>query len=258
MKKQKVNELTDLIALLDSSLMNGYIIYDRLIQDFPMSKRVLPYSEENALEDLGNIISPWKMAVISLLESKLRRKHYLVSFLHVNKPAGVSKPGFSEKVSNVLLTLQYRLYVLETIIKRLEDQNNLNLRKEISEREYQAGIAYKITYSEHSRDIKLNNIVLCSPDFESENDRFFYFVYANPNRIIPMEELHKGMGGKPNKTISQILRDLKFKGDLKKLFFPVSNNKNVQFINPISKAYLMSEELPNLNFGKLFKVSENE
>lgn len=96
-------------------------------------------------------------------------------------------------------------------------------------------VLYRITYDRHTRNILLNGeYVLRKPDFESENEQFFEYMYSKPGMRVPKSEIERSTKRQLKKRIHQILHDLRFKGELLKLFFIASNN-GAYFRNPITE-----------------------
>lgn len=86
-----------------------------------------------------------------------------------------------------------------------------------------------------SREILLNNLVLARPEFGSENEIVFRYLFDNPNRTVTLDELQKRMGDQPiKKTLHKIVENLGFQGDLKDAFFSVAKD-SILFRNPIRK-----------------------
>ncbi len=110
-------------------------------------------------------------------------------------------------------------------------------------------IAYEVKYSDKVREILINNFLLAKPDFNSENDNVFSYLYRNANRAVKIEELEQHIGGKLKKTIHNILRDLGFTGNFTKTFFSASKN-GVIFRNPITY-----QDLKELGINRL-KIQE--
>ncbi|MFA6047764.1 MAG: hypothetical protein WCV59_02735 [Parcubacteria group bacterium] len=75
---------------------------------------------------------------------------------------------------------------------------------------------------------------LSKPNFESENDHFFNYVFCNPNRLIRRDEIEKNEKATIGKDFHHILNDLGFNNEIRKLFFEVSMNA-VKFRNFIPK-----------------------
>jgi hypothetical protein len=92
---------------------------------------------------------------------------------------------------------------------------------------------YEIKYTT-AREILLNGICLAKPDFNSENDNFFQYVFNRPNQKISIEELKKAVGGDLKKDPHKILQNLGFKGGVRKAFFDVSKD-TICFRNPLRK-----------------------
>lgn len=91
-----------------------------------------------------------------------------------------------------------------------------------------------ITYDH--RKIFINGELLAKPDFDSENERFFSYIYEHPNEKIPLKKIREAIGGF-KKTIHSILAGLGFKGNTRKLFFDASKSA-VIFHNPARKEML--------------------
>lgn len=93
---------------------------------------------------------------------------------------------------------------------------------------------YWIEYTEN-RIIVLNNVfVLSKPDFDSENDLVFSYIFKNPYKEITEREILEIVNKKEIKSFHKILDNLNFSGDIRKLFFDVSRTVIV-FHNPVSK-----------------------
>lgn len=107
----------------------------------------------------------------------------------------------------------------------------------------------RISYSENSREILLNDFFLISkPDFNSENEQVFYYLYRNPNKVITKAEFEENFNGNQTltKDFSKIVENLKFKKDLRKAFFDVSQD-SIKFYNPVSKERLQELGIKNIS-----------
>ena len=105
-----------------------------------------------------------------------------------------------------------------------------------------------IKYSEDSRKIILNDLFLiANPDFESENERVFYYLYQNPNKNVTKSEIEENFNGNKTltKSFSKIVENLNFQKDLRKAFFEISTD-SIKFINPVSKERLEALNLQNI------------
>jgi hypothetical protein len=101
------------------------------------------------------------------------------------------------------------------------------------------GPGLEITYNDISREIKINDVLLSTPQYESENQRVFGYLYNHPNENISLKVLAAAAIGKSElgKSLHQIVNDLGFKGPLAKVFFNKSS-KAIQLNNPITSEQL--------------------
>lgn len=117
------------------------------------------------------------------------------------------------------------------VLKSGNEQNDIIIEKNDKDKE----ISYKITYNEKTREIIINDLFLLSkPDFDSENEKFFSYIYKNPNKKILLKDLKNEIGEPLKKNVHNILNDLGFKGTFLKAFFSVSKTAII-FRNTIQK-----------------------
>ena len=248
--KVKKVEPTDNDDYLEN--LNGFLSAGFYLNSFWNKK----YSEESKdkenfnsvqfKQDFEDKINEWFRITSKYIADNFKN-HYYFHFVETKKDA-MSIGGL---IGNLSYTLEKHLFALEDIIVWVEEKESLSIKREIAEKEYQAGILYKVTYSDHTREIKLNNIILAKPDFDSENDNCFQYILANPGRPIGIEELEQAVGSKLNKRLAHIVRDLGFVSPLNKIFFPVVTKDKIMFMNPISREYAIKHDLPAINFKKL-------
>lgn len=98
--------------------------------------------------------------------------------------------------------------------------------------EKENSIVLKLSYDNHR--LKINEIVIARPHFESENDYFATYITTNPGKKLTNQEFVKFKNNKMTKKFDQIINDLGFKGNIKKLFFPNISIKAVEFRNRIT------------------------
>ena len=104
-------------------------------------------------------------------------------------------------------------------------------------------VVYRITYTK-AREILLSDVFqnevfqLAKPDFDSENELVFNYLYEHPNQRITRQEIEDAMKVKLTKSFNKIVDNLGFKGDLRRLFFNVSKKTSIQFTNPITEHHL--------------------
>lgn len=100
--------------------------------------------------------------------------------------------------------------------------------------------------SKSMKKVLLNNVfVLATPNFSSENDNFIDYILKNPNKKLTKKDFKDSGKITLNKKFSNILNDLGFKNELKKLFFDVSKT-TIYFRDSVKE-----EELANLNVNKV-------
>lgn len=144
-------------------------------------------------------------------------------------------PRFDEYFAKIRLEPEYQ----ESSGKRPANQSKLTSSDE-SKQDTQPkdvpNVVYEITYT-GSREILLNKLLLISkPDFNSENDLFFSFLYENPNKTFKVSEIEAKIGTL-TKDIHKILENLGFTGDIRKVFINASRT-SVCFSNPITRSDL--------------------
>ncbi len=80
-----------------------------------------------------------------------------------------------------------------------------------------------IRFDDLSRHILLNDcFLIAQPAYDSENYRFFEYVWKHPDRLITLEEFNQNLEEPLKKPIGKILENLNFRGPLKDAFFQVS------------------------------------
>lgn len=80
-----------------------------------------------------------------------------------------------------------------------------------------------IRFDDMNRHILLNDcFLIAQPAYDSENYRFFEYVWKNPDRVITLDELNRTLDEPLKKPISKIVENLNFRGPLKDAFFKVS------------------------------------
>ena len=103
--------------------------------------------------------------------------------------------------------------------------------------------SYVITYTKQRQILLNNNAEIGKPDFNSENDLVFSFLYEHPNETFTKGQLEKAIGSTLTKSLHKIIENLGFEGDIKKAFFSVSKNA-VQFRNPVTREQLKEMRSP--------------
>jgi hypothetical protein len=102
-------------------------------------------------------------------------------------------------------------------------------------------IAYRVTFE--NREIRINGFRLSKPNFDSENEVVFDFVFRNPNRKIELAEIETAIGRAIVKKLYDIVRSLGFIKEMKSIFFPYISKTAITFINPVSKTEFLRRGL---------------
>ena len=168
--------------------------------------------------------------------------------------------GVVKDFTTAYMTLSSELTLdIARFFEVLEQINNVGQRRKIIKKEKQekkslnkapdkTTVLYEITYTKQ-RQVLMNNAQISKPDFNSENDLVFSFLYENPNRRIGIEEIEKAVSGKLTKSLHKIVENLGFEGDTKEVFFSVSKNA-IEFRNPITKKDLEEMKKPLIKLIK--------
>ena len=270
MEQSDQGKLQSIIKELDDLLMEGFNDFYKLNEVY--AKRKQEHVSEKGSENAGVVEQQfvdrfhkaaghkyhiWTNEKVLPVLRKLPEKHYQFHFINEKIEVMLRMEGVPNKISDLIVLARRSMEALERIILHLEDKQALAVRRDIARREHAADILYNISYSNHTREIKLNNIILTKTRFESENDRFFEYVYNKAGKLLGLEQIKQEIGTDTlNKTLPQIVRDLKFTDDLKAIFFPVIQKSKVMFVNPITKHYAVENDLPALNLTKLRRQSE--
>ena len=104
---------------------------------------------------------------------------------------------------------------------------------------------YEITYAENRAILLNKHIQLAKPDFNSENDLVFGFLYKNPNKKHSRIDIEDAISNKLSKTLHKIVENLGFKGNLKTAFMDVTKD-TICFRNPITQ-----DDLEKLGISKI-------
>lgn len=241
---------------LNRYLHSGYLLKIKWKEKYEKKSKKKDFNFEAFHAKYITEANTWIIAVNQYLEKRFE-KHYSFHFIQT-RPDATDALTYAHPVDRIVKGFIKHLFALEDIIIRVEERRNLAVRQEIAEKEYQVDILYKVTYSNHTREVKLNNIVLTKTDFNSENDNCFQYIYANPDRPIGIKELEQEAGNKLKKRLAHIVRDLGFVKELKTIFFPVVTKNQVMFKNPITKQYAHKHNLSPINFKKIGRQSKTE
>lgn len=96
------------------------------------------------------------------------------------------------------------------------------------------------------REVTISGHYLCSPRFNGDNAYFLEYVLLHPNEKIAKEDIEAYMNKPLKKKLDDIVRELGFEKNVKKLFFPQVAGDAVIFRNPIYQ-----EHLEQIGIGKI-------
>jgi len=243
--------LDKIVKDLDFCLTEGFNQQKDIIKIWNKDHLTDGFSTDDYVGKIWENYNSWQKQVYDIL-NKLDLKYYLVHFLNPTC-SSIDFVGIPNNLSRITVKYSEHVHALEETILMSEEKRNLASRREIADKEYNADILYEVTYSTHTREVKINNIQIAKTEFDSENDNVFAYIYRNPNRLITLEEIEKGVRTKLKKRLVDIIRDLGFTADLKTVFFPAVKKDSVKFINPITKQQAIRDDLPNINLRKIVR-----
>ncbi len=249
LEQQKLEEA---LAFFDEQLHSAFLIKRLWYQKYEEENKKESFEINQFLKGYEDVINQWLNVVAKYIFERFE-KHLYFHFLEPKKGSSMS---FTHPLGNLTYSFELHMYALEDVIVRLEERRSLAIRQEIAEKEYETDTLYKITFSWHTREIKLNNILLARPNSDSKNLNFFEYVYGNPNKPIEVVTIEKTVGQELANNIHDILRDLNFVGNLRTIFFPIATKSKVMFSNPITKQYAIKNDLPVIDFSKITRHSE--
>lgn len=132
---------------------------------------------------------------------------------------------------------QKETYLAELNLRKSDTQLPKSSQAQPSEEKSTIEEIYRVTYSEQTRKIVINNFLIKQTRSFSENDSIFAYLYKNPNEDKSDEDIKAGTGLKSIKDLNKFIENIGFKGNLRKVFFKVSKSK-IRFNNPITKMQL--------------------
>ena len=239
------DSLQEGINFLDKCLYSGYLLKQKYLQNYENESKEAGFDVKGLQVRFENDINQWLNEVAQYIFGNFEKNLYF----HFLEPKGDALT-YPHPLGNLRHALEKHLYALEEVIVRLDERKGLNIRREIAEKEHQTDILYKISFSTHTREIKLNNMLLSRPNSDSKNLNFFEYVYAHQNELVNVKDIEKETAYGISGNIQDILRDLGFIGDRRKVFFPTATKDKVLFMNPISKQYAIKHDLPAIRLSK--------
>lgn len=175
-----------------------------------------------------------------------------MTFAHMNSPLAETETRYDESgslITDHFITADTDGYELRLLpefnklySKLLKEHNKTHNQKEIKP-EY---IVYEIKFDDYTRQLSINNILLSTPDFDKNGHKLIRYLFQHQNEKLKTATVIKEANLDNTREISGILRDLKFTGNLKKLFIN-SSKQSLQFLNPITQEMLDKSNLKILS-----------
>jgi hypothetical protein len=244
---KSVDEFDEAIVALDKLTAKGWAIYRLALRAFTKARdneTLDKKTTDKLLRQYRGRHNQWYEEVRKSIEQLTDRNYYWVLFLSVPTiyPTDVS---FGNDISVYVGFFESEIQVLNDILTMLEERRGTVVRQEVAKVERDASVLYEITYV--GREIKINDIYLSKPDFMSENEQFFSYIFERPWQPIKIEAILADLKlPKFKKSVSQMLSDLRFTGDVRKIFCPDASSKGIEFRNSITRGYADEHHLPLL------------
>lgn len=238
--------------VLDQYLYEGFELKRYWFNGYETASKKEGFDVKKYGADFTDALNVWYRKVVNYLAANLPEKHLLYHFVEPKNSAF----HMPHPLDNQVHALDRYLPALEDIILWLKDRTALQTRREIAELELQADILYQVRFSWHTREIKVNDMLLAKPNSDSKAMNFFEYMYDHPNTPIKVSDIETATKCELAASIQDILRDLNFKGYFRTVFFPKTNKNMAMFINPITKAYFIKQELPMLEINNNEKLRD--
>lgn len=95
-------------------------------------------------------------------------------------------------------------------------------------------IIYEVQYNDIDREIKVNGEFITHLQLNKENDLVFDYLFNHPNKKITKGEIEDAVKIKLTKSLNDIVKNLKFYGMGRTIFFPSLTKTTIEFRNPIT------------------------
>lgn len=98
-----------------------------------------------------------------------------------------------------------------------------------------------------------SSIMLHRPNFYSQVDLAYSYIFKNPNRVLTHDEITENIDrGFLSLTLTEVVSSMGFTGQLRRLFFRVSKNHLI-FYNPISYERMQMMQIGFDDIAPFFK-----
>lgn len=120
-------------------------------------------------------------------------------------------------------------------------RENKMMPKELNNYIYAVNYKNKKVILKDARHCK--ECILSKPQFNEPNDLFMSYIVDNPDKKIRKEDIEKSIGRKIPTEFHQLLSNLGFKGEMKRIFFPGVSNNSICFKNNITESDIADLEI---------------
>lgn len=168
--------------------------------------------------DIGNILKQFE------LEGKLK-----ILKMSFNTPLKVKGYEFIDE------HLYHKAEINDVDIKFFEDEY-IKYSKYLEEDSFTKVDTFFITYTSDRRILLNGKIEIAKPDFESENERVFTYLYQNKNKALKIRDIKQfykeEYDEELTKSFDKILENLGFVRGLRSTFFDLTKT-TIRFKNPV-------------------------
>ena len=95
--------------------------------------------------------------------------------------------------------------------------------------------------------------ILSKPNIDSENECFISYVINRSGKNITKKDIENDQNIKITRSFNNILNDLGFKGEIKKLFFPITSAGEVRFFRKLKQIDVTSSSIDEKKLEKQLK-----
>lgn len=120
---------------------------------------------------------------------------------------------------------------------------------------YHDEVVFEVIYSEIDRIVRVNDHIVAKLESMSSNDDAISYLIEHPNERVKIEDnvisCKEGATIPLNKTPSDLVSKLGFRGVARRIFFPTVTRKCIEFRNPILRS-----ELKKRGYDENLKVKD--
>jgi len=144
--------------------------------------------------------------------------------------------GMKSKPYSVKECRQYLEKIHGYFLKKLGEENGLkDFSRKNESLKNDNDVVFRVKYSDVDRVIRVNDRWIAQLRLNGENDNVFNYIYRNPNKLLRINDKDEiAPGIMVGKALDDIVKNLKFFGEARRMFFPKVGDKEIEFRNPIT------------------------